>query len=124
MVVDEYVRALPHAALRPVVGFYTGYRQRSVSPGRHRGLPSPYLTLIFTMDDPLVVAAHRDPGQRPTVDFNARRVQALPAAQAGLDAGLATVCSGSTLQKWNADKNIVDAMALKDVGEAPRVAGN
>jgi AraC-like DNA-binding protein len=65
MVVDEYVQALPHAALRPFVGFYSGYRQRGVSPGRHRGLPSPYLTLIFTMDDPLVVAAHPDPGQRP-----------------------------------------------------------
>jgi hypothetical protein len=30
------------------------------------------------------------------------------------------VCSGSTLQKWNADKNIVDAMALKDVTETPK----
>jgi len=30
------------------------------------------------------------------------------------------VCSGSTLQKWNADKNVVDAMALKDVNETPK----
>ncbi|MGX6602040.1 hypothetical protein ACWKSP_07900 [Micromonosporaceae bacterium Da 78-11] len=30
------------------------------------------------------------------------------------------VCSGSTLQKWNADKNVVDAMSLKDVGETPK----
>lgn len=30
------------------------------------------------------------------------------------------VCSGSTLQKWNADKNVVDAMALKDVSETPK----
>ncbi|MEV6841892.1 ricin-type beta-trefoil lectin domain protein [Actinoplanes sp. NPDC051411] len=29
-------------------------------------------------------------------------------------------CSGSTLQKWNADKNVVDAMALKDVTETPK----
>jgi hypothetical protein len=26
-----------------------------------RGLPSPYLTLILTLDEPLVVAAHPDP---------------------------------------------------------------
>jgi len=65
MVVDEYVRALPCAALRPYVGHYSGYRQCGVAPGRHRGLPSPYLTLIFTMDDPLDVAAHPDPRQRP-----------------------------------------------------------
>ena len=30
------------------------------------------------------------------------------------------VCSGSTLQKWNADKNVVDAMALKDITETPK----
>jgi hypothetical protein len=27
------------------------------------------------------------------------------------------VCDGSTLQKWNADKNVIDALALKDVNE-------
>jgi hypothetical protein len=26
-------------------------------------------------------------------------------------------CDGSTPQKWNADKNIVDGLALKDVTE-------
>jgi AraC-like DNA-binding protein len=45
--------------------FYSGYRQRGVAPARHRGLPSPFLTLIFTMDEPLDVAAHPDPRQRP-----------------------------------------------------------
>jgi AraC-like DNA-binding protein len=65
MVVDEYVQARPSAALRPFVAFYSGYRQRGVAPGRHRGLPSPYLTLIFTWDEPLVVAAHPDPRQAP-----------------------------------------------------------
>ena len=44
---------------------YTGYRQRGVPPARHRGLPSPYLTLIFTLDEPLTIAAHPDPGQPP-----------------------------------------------------------
>ncbi len=65
MAVDEYAQALPAAALRPYVGFYSGYRQAGLAPARHRGLPSPYLTLIFTLDDPLVIAAHPDPAQRP-----------------------------------------------------------
>jgi hypothetical protein len=30
------------------------------------------------------------------------------------------LCSGSTLQKWNADKNVVDALALKDIVETPK----
>jgi AraC-like DNA-binding protein len=63
--IDEYAQVRPAAVLRPFVGFYSGYRQRGVPPARHRGLPSPYLTLIFTLDEPLDVAAHPDPGQRP-----------------------------------------------------------
>ena len=63
MVVDEYVHGVPAQRLRPYVGFYSGYRQAGVAPARHRGLPSPYLTLIFTMDEPLVVAGHPDPRQ-------------------------------------------------------------
>ena len=31
-----------------------------VPPALHRGLPSPYLTLIFTLDDPLVIAIGED----------------------------------------------------------------
>lgn len=65
MVVDEYVQALPSAALRPFVAFHSGYRQRGLPPAVHRGLPSPHLTLIFTMDEPLVVTAHADPRQAP-----------------------------------------------------------
>ena len=32
-------------------------------PARHRRLPSPYLTLIITLDDPLITAEHPDPRQ-------------------------------------------------------------
>ncbi|WP_194897141.1 helix-turn-helix domain-containing protein [Catenulispora pinisilvae] len=63
--VDESVREPPGAALRPVVGWYSGYRQAGVPAGRHRGLPSPYLTLILTLDDPLTMLAHPDPRQVP-----------------------------------------------------------
>lgn len=62
---DEYVQARPAPALRPYVAFYSGYRQSGLAPAVHRGLPSPFLKLIFTLDDPLVVAAHPDPRQAP-----------------------------------------------------------
>lgn len=65
-VVDEAVRSMPAPALRPFIAYYSGYRQAGVEPGRHRGLPSPYLTLIFTLDDPLTIAAHPDPWQLPS----------------------------------------------------------
>ena len=56
---------IPAEPLRRYVAAYTGYRQRGVPPARHRGLPSPYLTLIFTLDEPLTIVAHPDPGQPP-----------------------------------------------------------
>lgn len=64
-VVDEAVRVRPAPALRGLVGWYSGYRQRGIPPTRHRGLPSPWLTLILTLDEPLSVAAHPDPGAAP-----------------------------------------------------------
>lgn len=63
MVVDEYVRGRPKQGLRPYVSSYSGYRQRGVPPMRHLGLPSPSLTMILTLDDPLVVESHPDPQQ-------------------------------------------------------------
>jgi AraC-like DNA-binding protein len=64
-VIDESVRQLPAPSLRPFVEWYAGFRQAGVAPARHRGLPSPSLTFILTLDDPLVVAAHSDPRQPP-----------------------------------------------------------
>jgi AraC-like DNA-binding protein len=64
-VIDESVRRLPAPPLRPFVEWYAGYRQAGVAPARHRGLPSPALTFILTLDDPVVVAAHADPRQPP-----------------------------------------------------------
>jgi hypothetical protein len=63
--VDEHFRRTPAAPLRPYVAWYAGYRQRAVPPARHRGLPSPFLTLIFTLDEPLMMLAHPDPEQPP-----------------------------------------------------------
>lgn len=63
--VSEYARATPAPALRGFIAAYSGYRQEGVPAARHRGLPSPYLTLIITLDDPLVVASHPDPAAAP-----------------------------------------------------------
>ncbi|MER5863289.1 helix-turn-helix domain-containing protein [Kitasatospora sp. NPDC002040] len=63
VVIDEAMLALPAPALRPYVAWYSGYRQQGLAPAVHRGLPSPYLTFILTLDDPLVIAAHPDPAQ-------------------------------------------------------------
>jgi AraC-like DNA-binding protein len=64
-VVNDSAIHVPAAALRPFVASWTGYRQAGWPPAVHRGLPSPFLTVIFTLDDPLVMAAHPDPAQRP-----------------------------------------------------------
>jgi AraC-like DNA-binding protein len=68
--VDEHRRWRPAEPLRPLVAYYSGYRQRGVPPALHRGLPSPFLTLIFTLDEPMVLLAHPDPRQPPG-DFGA-----------------------------------------------------
>jgi AraC-like DNA-binding protein len=69
-VIDEYAVRRPRAALLPYVAWCTGYRQAGVGPAVHRGLPSPWLTMIVTLDDPLVIARHPDPRQPASVhDF-------------------------------------------------------
>ena len=55
----------PHPGLRPYVARVVGYREQGVPAGVHRGLPSPHLTLVLTVDAPLVVLAHPGPEQAP-----------------------------------------------------------
>lgn len=55
----------PHPALRPFVAAAVGYRHEGLPPGEHRGLPSPFLTFVVTLDEPLELAAHPDPAQSP-----------------------------------------------------------
>ncbi|MEV4512740.1 AraC family transcriptional regulator [Dactylosporangium sp. NPDC049525] len=62
---SEYVRRPPGARVRPFVGWYSGYRETGVAPAVHRGLPSPFLTLIVTLDDPLQISSHPDPATPP-----------------------------------------------------------
>ena len=62
---SESLHAAPAPPLRGLLAWYAGYRQAGVPPAVHRGLPSPYLTLIITLDDPLTVARHPDPAAGP-----------------------------------------------------------
>lgn len=64
--VDEHMFHRPAADLRPFAAWCAGYRQAGVPPSVHRGLPSPWLTLIVTLDDPLTIARHPDPRQPPS----------------------------------------------------------
>jgi AraC-like DNA-binding protein len=62
-VIDEYAVRRPREWLRPYVAACTGYRQSGIGPALHRGLPSPWLTMVVTLDEPLVVARHPEPRQ-------------------------------------------------------------
>jgi AraC-like DNA-binding protein len=62
----ELVRRRATPVLRRRVAGYRGYRLTGSAPGIHRGLPSPYLTLIVTLDEPLHLAAVE--GRRHTPD--------------------------------------------------------
>jgi AraC-like DNA-binding protein len=62
--IDEAVVAQPGGALRGLVHEHHGYRQRGLAPARHLGLPSPFLTVILTLDEPLHLAQHVDPRRR------------------------------------------------------------
>ena len=66
--VNEAAIGQPAEPLRPFIAYYSGYRQAGIEPAEHRGLPSPYLTLIFTLDQPLTIAEHPDPRQ-PAADY-------------------------------------------------------
>src|SRR5437660_869211 len=61
---SESVPGRPAKPLRELVSSYHGYRRHGVEEVTHRGLPSPYLTMIITFGDPLVIAAHPDPRQQ------------------------------------------------------------
>ncbi|MGY2127892.1 helix-turn-helix domain-containing protein [Blastococcus sp. SYSU DS0617] len=54
-----------HPRLRPFVAAAVGYRHEGLPPGEHLGLPSPFLTVVLALDEPLEMAAHPDPAQAP-----------------------------------------------------------
>jgi AraC-like DNA-binding protein len=90
-VIDEFAVRRPGAGLRPYVAWCVGYRQAGVAPAAHRGLPSPWLTMIVTLDEPLVIARHPDPRQpASTHDFLLGGLHTAPAlvTHAGRQSGI------------------------------------
>src|SRR5215470_10726904 len=63
--VSESVFGLPAPPLRSLMAWYSGYLQAGTRPAVHRGLPSPYLTLIVSLWEPLAIARHPTPQQTP-----------------------------------------------------------
>ena len=59
--VVESVSARPRGPLRAIVAAHHGFRVQNAAPAGHLGLASPFLTLIFTLDDPLLVSRHNEP---------------------------------------------------------------
>ncbi|GAB2844929.1 helix-turn-helix domain-containing protein [Actinocorallia aurea] len=55
----------PGPVLRPLLGPVHGYRQAGGAPGIHRGVASPWLTMILTWDEPLVLARGGGPVAYP-----------------------------------------------------------
>lgn len=61
----EMVTSAPTTELRDYVETYIGYRLEGFGPGRHQGLPSPYLTVVISLDDPVELVALPDGSTDP-----------------------------------------------------------
>ncbi|GAA1991771.1 helix-turn-helix domain-containing protein [Amycolatopsis minnesotensis] len=61
----EWAVARPHRALRPLVARYIGYTQHGMPAGVHRGLPSRFVTLVISLDEPMRVLGMPIPGESP-----------------------------------------------------------
>ncbi|TNC31830.1 AraC family transcriptional regulator [Mumia zhuanghuii] len=58
----DFVRADPRGPYAGAVASMVGYRQRGITQRLHRGLPSPYLTFVVSLDTPVVVGESEDDG--------------------------------------------------------------
>jgi AraC-like DNA-binding protein len=126
-VIDEYAVRRPAARLRPYVAAYTGYRQAGIEPARHRGLPSPWLTMIVTLDEPLLIARHPDPRQPPSShDFLLGGLHTAPALvthdgwQSGIQLALTPLGARALLGMPAAELASIDVEAADVLG---RLAG-
>src|SRR5882757_5876454 len=66
MVGFEFHERRVHPALRPYLGDLVGYAYLGEPPELHRGLPSQYLTIVITLDEPLGVAWGDEPVEKYT----------------------------------------------------------
>jgi AraC-like DNA-binding protein len=126
-VIDEHAVRRPGEALRPYVSWCTGYRQAGAEPAVHRGLPSPWLTMIVTLDEPLVMARHPDPRQpASTHDFLLGGLHTAPALvthdgrQSGIQLALTPLGARALLGMPAAELAGIDVEAADVLG---RLAG-
>jgi hypothetical protein len=126
-VIDEHVAHQPGEALRPFVAVYQGYRQAGVEPTAHRGLPSPWLTMIVTLDEPLVIVRHPDPHQPASKhDFLLGGLHTTPAlithegSQSGIQLALTPLGARALLGMPAAELASIDVEAADVLG---RLAG-
>lgn len=123
--IDEYVVGRPVGRAARWVHAYQGYRQVGVPPARHRGLPSPYLTVIFTLDEPLQLLQHvdqtRPPGVYPAMVGGLHTTPALithDGAQSGIQVMLDPLGSGAVLGVPAAELAGIDVDAADVLGPA------
>jgi AraC-like DNA-binding protein len=126
-VIDEHAVRRPGERLRPYVAWCTGYRQAGIEPAAHRGLPSPWLTMIVTLDEPLVIARHPDPRQpASTHDFLLGGLHTAPALithggrQSGIQLALTPFGARALLGMPAAELASIDVEAADVLG---RLAG-
>jgi AraC-like DNA-binding protein len=126
-VIDDYAVRAPGGGLRSYVAWCVGYRQAGIEPAVHRGLPSPWLTMIVTLDEPLVIARHPDPRQpASTHDFLLGGLHTAPAlvthdgCQSGIQLALTPLGARALLGVPAAELASIDVEAADVLG---RLAG-
>ncbi|WP_167004595.1 helix-turn-helix domain-containing protein [Mumia sp. ZJ430] len=65
----DFVRADPRGPFAGAVTSMVGYRQSGITQRLHRGLPSPYLTLVIALDTPVVVG-EREGDEAPVAAYD------------------------------------------------------
>jgi AraC-like DNA-binding protein len=126
-VINEHAVRRPGPGLRPYVASLIGYRQAGAEPAAHRGLPSPWLTMIVTLDEPLVIARHPDPCQpASTHDFLLGGLHTAPALithegwQSGIQLALTPLGARALLGLPAAELAGIDVEAADVLGRLAR----
>lgn len=123
-IVDEYLAIRPGERLRPHIGRVSGWLQAGVAPDVHHGLPSPWLTFILTLHEPLVLAAHLDPAPDEGHDRDRRPKDGAPAPPTGsyeaLIGGLHTTPAVVTHAGWQSGVQVaIHPLAARAVFGVP-----
>lgn len=113
----------PPARLSPYVAAAVGYCYGGLPIGQHRGLPSPYVTVVLSLDSDLVVDRHADPRQAPDAYgalagglHTAPVLLAMPGRQVGIQLSLTIAGARALLGVPAADLVQIDAHLTEVLG--------